>query len=710
MKITFLLYNAYGIGGTIRATTNLATALAERHEVEIVSYYRTADRMSLPVGPRVRVHDLVDLRPTAQHYAGDENDQHLLGTVCPHDAPYTSKTPPSRLGEQRLADFLRSTDSDAVIATRPYLVCFLADHARPDSYLRIGQEHLTHAFHREKLRSDQDTAIAKLDAFVTVSEGDARAYRDALPDAPARLTHIPNCCPAPEAEASTGASRTVVAAGRLIPVKRYDRLVTAFAKVAAQHPDWTLRIYGRGRERAKLHRRIDELGLHGRVLLMGPHTPIDTEWAKGAIAAVSSSTESFGMTIVEAMLLGVPVVSTDCDYGPREIITHGVDGLLVPTQGSVEDNMADALCRLIENDTERLRMAEAARHAARRYLPDHIARQYEALIADLRPHLTTSATPPPRPRTEHTALPLRRRAGVLAERLGVAALLGKSLPPTTVDCRVTTDGSLLFRTPTRDLPHGPWQLVLRPRDETLGAEIRLPFRHGPTPESAADTDTATTPRLHRSGRPLAEGRWDVHLQQGTDGRIRRVHAGLVETSRLLGSPVPHPSGAGSAGVIPYVTESGYLALRAWHRPQHAELRTVTTTPDGIAVEGTLHGTHVRAHDYQLTARLRGSNDLCVHTRCHTDETDAFRADLPLHLLAEHHRGRNAVWDIQLTPYDTPGPGVRPARLSGDSATHPGIDIFPTARHAVPGGVLTVQPYLTVNNNLALKAAFKRQTT
>ncbi|EPH41257.1 glycosyltransferase family 4 protein [Streptomyces aurantiacus] len=710
MKITFLLYNAYGIGGTIRATTNLATALAERHEVEIVSYYRTADRMSLPVDPRVRVHDLVDLRPTAQHYAGEEHDQHIRGTVCPHDAPYTSKTPPSRLGERRLAEFLRRTGSDAVIATRPYLVCFLADHAPAGSYLRIGQEHLTHAFHREPLRRDQDAAIARLDAFVTVSEGDARAYRAALPDAPTRLTHIPNCCPAPEAEAATGASRTVVAAGRLIPVKRYDRLVDAFAKVAAHHPDWTLRIYGRGRERAKIRRRIDELGLHDNVLLMGPHTPIDTEWAKGALAAVSSSTESFGMTIVEAMRLGVPVVATDCDYGPREIITHGVDGLLVPAHGTVEDHLADGLCRLIENDTERFRMAEAARLSARRFLPDHIARQYEALLADLRPKLTTGTAPASRPRTEHPARTLRQRAGVLAERLGVAALIGKSLPPVTVDCRVATDGSLLFRVPTRDLPYGPWQLVLRPRDETLGPEIQLPFRHRPATEATTASDQAERLILHRSGRPPAEGRWDVHLRQGTDGRIRRVHAGLVETSRLVGSPVPHPSGAGAAAAVPYVTENGYLALRVWNRPQHAELRTVTTVPDGISLDGSLHGSHSRDHHYRLTALLRDGNGLSVHTRCHIDDTGAFSADLPLHRLAEHHQGHSAVWDIHLTPHDTTGPSVRPARLFGDIATRKGIDTFPTARHAMPGGALTVQPYLTANNNLALKTALETRAS
>ena len=66
MKITFLLHNAYAVDGTVRATANLAAALATRHEVEIVSSYRTADRMPLAVGDRVRTRALVDLRPTSR--------------------------------------------------------------------------------------------------------------------------------------------------------------------------------------------------------------------------------------------------------------------------------------------------------------------------------------------------------------------------------------------------------------------------------------------------------------------------------------------------------------------------------------------------------------------------------------------------------------------------------------------------------------------
>ncbi|MFD4775294.1 hypothetical protein ACFWNU_15860, partial [Streptomyces sp. NPDC058427] len=61
MKISFLIHNAYGIGGTIATTFNLARALADRHEVEIISALRNRERPSLTPDPRVRLRPLVDL-------------------------------------------------------------------------------------------------------------------------------------------------------------------------------------------------------------------------------------------------------------------------------------------------------------------------------------------------------------------------------------------------------------------------------------------------------------------------------------------------------------------------------------------------------------------------------------------------------------------------------------------------------------------------
>ncbi|UNT01020.1 glycosyltransferase [Streptomyces tubbatahanensis] len=169
-------------------------------------------------------------------------------------------------------------------------------------------------------------------------------------------------------------------------VKRYDRLLRAFALVADKHPDWSLRLYGRGPQRAALRRTLDDLGLSDRAFMMGAHSPIETEWAKGSIAAVSSDGESFGMTLVEAMHCGVPVVSTDCPYGPGEIIANGRDGLLAPLGGNEDTNVrayADALLHLVEDPALRARMGHAAREKAARYSPRRIAGEYEELMEGL---------------------------------------------------------------------------------------------------------------------------------------------------------------------------------------------------------------------------------------------------------------------------------------------------------------------------------------
>lgn len=87
------------------------------------------------------------------------------------------------------------------------------------------------------------------------------------------------------------------------------------------------------------------------------------------------------MTIVEAMRCGLPVVSTDCPHGPREIIEDGVDGRLVPVGDA--DAVAEALLGLIQDDELRRRAGRAALAASRRFDPARIAERHEAIFAEL---------------------------------------------------------------------------------------------------------------------------------------------------------------------------------------------------------------------------------------------------------------------------------------------------------------------------------------
>ncbi|MGW4032231.1 glycosyltransferase family 4 protein [Streptomyces sp. NPDC004838] len=382
MRISFLLHNAYGIGGTIRTTFNLAQVLAERHEVEIVSVFCHRDRPALGAPAGVTMKNLVDLRRSSPDFAGDHPDHKRAARVFPRGDGRHKQY--SRLTDARIAAHLRSLDADVVVGTRPGLNVHIARQTRRGP-VRVAQEHLTLDGHGYRLRRELGFRYRLLDAVTTVTEADARAYRTGLALPGVRIEAVPNSVPRPSVPPADGSGKFVVAAGRLTPVKRYDLLVKAFSKVVAARPDWRLRIYGSGDatgdEREALTALIQERELTDHVFLMGNANPLEPEWVKGSIAAVTSSKESFGMTIVEAMRCGLPVVSTDCPHGPREIISDGVDGRLTPV-GDV-DAFADALLELIGDDALRLRTGAAALAASERFDPARIAERHEALFTEL---------------------------------------------------------------------------------------------------------------------------------------------------------------------------------------------------------------------------------------------------------------------------------------------------------------------------------------
>jgi glycosyltransferase involved in cell wall biosynthesis len=693
MKIAFLINNAYGIGGTIRATANLSGAFAERgHDVEVVSVHRSQDAPRLAFDPRVTFTPLVDTRAGSPGYEGDHELTRRPTTMF----GYSLTEPHTALQDHRIAEYLTGTDADVVIATRPDLNGYLARDGRHSRCLRLGQEHLSLAAHREQVREDQNAAVLGLDAFLTVSEADAAAYRAALPRARTRIMCLPNSVPAPDVAPATLDSRTIVAAGRLIPVKRYDRLVTAFAKVAAEHPDWTLRLYGRGVRKAALRELIDELGLYDRVFLMGAVSPIETEWAKGAVAAVSSDMESFGMTIVEAMHCGVPVVATDCPHGPAEIIDHERDGLLTPLSGDA-DALADALKRLIDDEPLRRRLGAAAREKARAYAPDAIAARYETLFEELtRARRRTLSGAASRVR-ERLARERRARGRGASGHAPAPEHASSPRPPLALCATATADGGLLVRPgPGGRLPGGPRELLLRLRHDPEGRELRVPVPEGGDGRRVL---------LSRAAHVLPDGRWDCYLVPagGAATRRRRITARIVEQAALVGLP-PAAGPDGVSSWIPYTTTDGFLALRTWLRPAHAEVERLLLDEEGeasVTVTATLYGA-VLPEGARVTAvpRAEGAPEIAVPVRP-TGAGD-FVFTLPYDEPVRRNAGDDEPWALRLA-----GPGLAApvplGRIGGDVVERKKTDV-------VPGTVVDghrVKPYFTASNALALRVRPER---
>jgi glycosyltransferase involved in cell wall biosynthesis len=403
VRITYLL-TSLGMGGTPFAVLTQAEALVASHEVTIISVLNDAGGSFFPHDPRIAIRELIGR-------SGAERE--LLETGAPVPAG-TVGAPPrliersdghfDRLGELELIRVLPELETDVLVTTSPPLLGVAASLVRPGTRL-VHQEHRASEFrsgsavvlHRHLRHADLLTVLAE--------ESRAFFLGELGTDCP-WVEVVPNALPGGIRPLSTLDQRTIVAAGRLVPLKRFDLLIRAFERFLARHPGWRLRICGDGVERASLERLVAARGLENDVEFPGPRSDMDEQWAGASIAAMTSQFEGFPLVLVEAMAAGVPVVAFDAPNGPAEIVTDGVDGFLVE-DGDL-DAFVEALGRLADNAT-RQRMGQQALEVRDRLSPERLGRRWDELFRRLVTSVPSASEPPlpsAAPRRDRRQLPL----------------------------------------------------------------------------------------------------------------------------------------------------------------------------------------------------------------------------------------------------------------------------------------------------------------
>jgi glycosyltransferase involved in cell wall biosynthesis len=342
-----LVWNAHGHGGVPRTVLNLSNYLARDRQVEIISVKRAGRRPRYPIDESVTVTFLQNESPAA------------------------------------LREALRRRKPSVVISSRPSLHQ-MAVRVADGRHVLIGQEHNNFETRTANLeiRTRLEEALDGLDAFTVLTESDAHDYRQLRPEARVRISVIRNALPFGVADSAPSLTNPVIiAAGRLVPEKGFDRLIEAFAVVAPDHPDWELHICGIGPAEEDLRRLGDERGLGDRLRLLGHVDDLDSRMRSAALFAMASKYEGFAMVLIEAMSQGLPGVAYDCPRGPREVIRNGVTGFLVP-DGDHEAYVA-AMSELVEDLELRRRMGAAALGQSAEYTVERVGGQWEALIDEL---------------------------------------------------------------------------------------------------------------------------------------------------------------------------------------------------------------------------------------------------------------------------------------------------------------------------------------
>ncbi|MBR3064636.1 MAG: glycosyltransferase family 4 protein [Bacteroidales bacterium] len=246
-------------------------------------------------------------------------------------------------------------------------------------FFRLNQGY--HGLHKviAKFRTWQDYITARqFDRLVVLTKEGAEQWGHFphLAVIPNSVTHIPD-----NLSRKTN-SRQVIAVGRLIYEKGFDRLLYAWAQLPLSiRREWTLHIYGQGPLENDLQSLILQLGIQESASICPPTSHIFQEYANSAFLVMSSRSEGFGMVMIEALSCGTPVISYDFKCGPKEIIQDKVNGLLVP-DGDVSQ-LSEAMELLITNPQMRDALAKNAKTVYSSYSEETVMSQWEALFKDL---------------------------------------------------------------------------------------------------------------------------------------------------------------------------------------------------------------------------------------------------------------------------------------------------------------------------------------
>lgn len=286
-------------------------------------------------------------------------------------------------------DYLMEIRPDITVSTVRREINFINDI--PDGSKKIGEIHFNKSNYRnihipfvpsffnnylsQKWMERLYKQISRLDSFVVLTHKDADNWQELnnLEVVPNFITHVPSIM-------SSCSNKQVIAVGRYDRIKGFDLLMKSWCKVKEQHPDWHLNIYGAG-NREEYQNMGNAMGLKDVVHCNGPVSDIDIKYADASLFVMSSRNEGFGLVIVEAMASGLPVVSFDCPCGPSDIITNDEDGILVDN-GNVEQ-LADAICWMIDHPQERIQYGRHARVNALRFSQEHVMEKWIKLFKSL---------------------------------------------------------------------------------------------------------------------------------------------------------------------------------------------------------------------------------------------------------------------------------------------------------------------------------------
>lgn len=355
MKIVFSNKAINNPGGTERITSILSKELVERgHEVHVVSFVGKDKETFFEIDKRVKLHYLA---PTKDRYPFPIRDIRRIVLL-------------KRLYKEIQPDIVLIVDAGRsfvnIPASRGYKT-ITWEHFNVDVNWHLGH------------RWSRKIAAKHSDLIVTLTEPAARAYKTTFKAKNAICIYNPVTVDA--SEPSKLDNKICMAMGWLGAQKNFIDLINAWNLTKAKDQGWKLRIIGQGKQKQMLESRINELNLNNSIEMLPPQKDVVTQYKNASVYAMSSRNEGLPLVLIEAMAMGLPIVSYDTPTGPADIISHEKTGLLVPYMNV--EALGEALDKVMLDEDLRKKFHEESLKEVEKFSVKTIVDKWESVFKNI---------------------------------------------------------------------------------------------------------------------------------------------------------------------------------------------------------------------------------------------------------------------------------------------------------------------------------------
>lgn len=362
-KVCLLIPNMNAYGGAERFASRLANSICEEYEVALISIYGDYQSIAYDLDSRINYFTIITdpIRLRYDIFKGWFSLHAILNKIRPDIT--------------LLLDPIVWLFLPAFLGTRTKCIACERSNLRntigiPSVFLALGRLY----------------AVRKCDKVVTLTSEDQEAYlkKYRLPDQ--KITHIYNWVdPAllNRFQVRDGKAKKILSVGRIHPVKGYEMLAEAAGEILHRYQDWEWHIYGAcdGEYCEKIKNLITQKSLNGRLIIKEPTKDIYEKYTEYDFLVMTSYYEGLPMVLLEALACGLPVIAFDCPTGPREIVTDGVNGYLIPCYDVLL--MAEKIEELINDVGIMRRFSENSHVGIEKFRKDKILDRWKRLFDEV---------------------------------------------------------------------------------------------------------------------------------------------------------------------------------------------------------------------------------------------------------------------------------------------------------------------------------------